>query len=81
MGKAGKGKMFRLSDYVRPFEAATIVGCTVGRIHQMTRDGEFRDLLPVGKNRVLISKKEVEKVAKSPAKTGRPRKNLAAEPA
>lgn len=80
MGKIGRGKMVRFSDYVTPTDAAIIIGCTDGRIYQMLRDGDFRDLLPVGK-RVLISRKEAERIAKSPAKTGRPRKNLAAQTA
>lgn len=67
--------MVRISDYVMPVDAAEIIGCTVGRVYQMLRDDEFRDLLPIGK-RVMISRKEVEKVAASPATTGRPRKNL-----
>ena len=71
--------MVRLADYVSPSSAAEIIGCTDGRIYQMLRDREFHNLLPIGKNRVMISRKEVERIAHSPAKTGRPRKNLAAK--
>lgn len=77
MGKIGNERMVRMSDYVSPPDAADIIGCTPGRIYQMLRAGDFRDLLPIGKRGKLISRKEVEKVAKQPATTGRPRKNLA----
>lgn len=78
MGKSRpENRMVRFADYVNPAQAAEIIGCTDGRIHQMLRAREFVDIIPVGKRRYLISRKEVEKVAKSPAKTGRPRKVLA----
>lgn len=78
MGKPRpENRMVRLSDYVNPTQAAEIIGCTDGRVHQMLRAKEFKDIIPVGKRRFLIARKEVEKVADSPAATGRPRKNLA----
>lgn len=67
-----------LDNYVSPTAAAAIVGCTDGRIYQMLRAKEFRDTIPVGKRSVLISRKEVEAIAKEPAKTGRPRKRFSA---
>jgi hypothetical protein len=81
MGKVGKNTMVRIADYVSPSDAAGIIGCTDGRIYQMLRDKEFRNLLPIGKNRVMILRKEAEKIASSPAKTGRPRKNISAKTA
>jgi hypothetical protein len=77
MGKVGNTQMVRLADYVSPSKAADLVGCTKGRIYQMLRGGEFRDLIPVGKRSVLIGRKEVEKIANNPSATGRPRKKLA----
>lgn len=76
MGKIGTKGMVRIADYVSPAEAASIIGCTDGRVYQMLRDRDFRDLIPIGK-RVLISRKEAERKAREPAKTGRPRKNRA----
>lgn len=77
MGKSPGNKMVRFSDYVSPTAAAKIIGCTDGRVYQMLRAGVFRDKIPVGERRVLIARREVEKIANSPAKTGRPRKSLA----
>jgi len=69
--------MVRFSDYVRPPKAAEIIGCTPGRVYQMLRAEEFRDVIDLGEGRFLISRKEAEKVGESPAKTGRPRKKIA----
>ncbi len=69
--------MVRFADYISPATAADLIGCTKGRVYQMLRGGDFNDLIPVGKNRYLISRKEIEKVAKNPADTGRPRKKIA----
>lgn len=77
MSKSQVNKMVRFADYVSPTDAAEIIGCTDGRIYQMLRAGDFRDTILVGKRRFLIARKEVQKVAKNPAKTGRPRKSLA----
>lgn len=77
MVKVSSKTMVRIADYVEPVKAADMIGCTSGRVYQMLRNAEFRGLLPIGKNRFLIPRKEVERVAKNPAKTGRPRKNLA----
>lgn len=77
MRKVTSNTMVRLNDYVTPADAAAIIGCTDGRVYQKLREGEFRDVIPVGKNRFLIGRKECEKLAESPAKTGRPRKAMA----
>lgn len=80
MGKIGANKMVCIADYVSPQKAAQIIGCTKGRVYQLLRegnDGPFRDLLLVGKRSVLISRREAEKVAKTPSETGRPRKKIA----
>lgn len=66
--------MVRLSDYVTPTDAAAIIGCTKGRVYQKLREGDFKNVIVVGKKRVLIDRRECEQVAKSPEKTGRPRK-------
>ena len=65
--------MVRIADYVDSISAAEMIGCTPGRVHQMVRAGDFRDTFPIG-HRKLILRKEVERVARNPAKTGRPRK-------
>lgn len=77
MGKVGRNQMVRIADYVNPPDAAEIVGCTKGRIYQMLRDGDFTDLLQISEKRFMIGRKEVEKVAKNPSSTGRPRKKMA----
>lgn len=68
--------MFRITDYVTPVGAAKIIGCTKGRIYQKLRDGDFKTAVTVGENRVLIGRRECEKIAKTPEKTGRPRSIL-----
>lgn len=77
MSKSQRGKMVRIADYVTPPQAAEIIGCTPGRVYQMLRAREFRDVLDLGDGRKMIGRSEAEKLAKSPAKTGRPRKTLA----
>jgi hypothetical protein len=77
MRKLSGNTMVRFSDYVPPDKAAEIIGCTKGRVHQLRRAGDLKDVIPVGKNRFLFGRKECEKVGKTPAKTGRPRKALA----
>lgn len=69
--------MVRLSDYVNPAEAAEIIGCTDGRIYQLLRAGEFKRRIPIGKRSYLLLRKDCERIAKTPAKTGRPRKIMA----
>ena len=71
--------MVDLAEYVQPKEAASIIGCTDGRVYQMLRDGDFlpKDLIYLGEKPRLIRRKAVEKIASHPAKTGRPRKNTA----
>ena len=69
--------MVRISDYVRPPRAAEIIGCTPGRVYQMLRAGDFSDTIKVDESTTLISRREAEKIAQNPAKTGRPRKRVA----
>lgn len=76
MGKVGNRPLVCLTDYIAPQDAARLIGCTPGRVYQMLRDGDFKDVLPFGRHR-LIGRKEAEKIAKNPATTGRPRKKLA----
>ena len=63
-----------LANYASPDEAAAIIGCTNGRIYQLLKAKAFRDVLRIGKRMVLVSKKEAVRIAREPAKTGRPRK-------
>lgn len=67
--------MTKLNDYLAPTDAAQLIGCTPGRVYQMLRNGDFSDVVRFGK-RCLIGRKEAQKVANTPATTGRPRKNL-----
>lgn len=69
--------MVKLSDYVTPVQAAKIIGCTKGRVYQMLRKGEIPGVLPITERSKLIPRKEAERISKSPADTGRPRKALA----
>ena len=55
-------------------EAANLIGCSSAHVRYLADKG---DLVceKVGPRAWLIDKKSAEKMAKNPAKTGRPRKN------
>jgi len=54
--------------------AAKIIGCTTGRVRQLLRDGALRGV-KLGERAWVVSRVDAEKLGKSPAKTGRPRKS------
>lgn len=53
-------------------EAAKIVGCSVQRIRALASDDTLK-AERIGERLWLIDKSSAEKLAKTPAKTGRPR--------
>lgn len=53
-------------------EAATIIGCTEGRVRQMLRDGTISGK-KANERAWLIPKSEANRIADSQPKTGRPR--------
>lgn len=58
-------------DVITPDEAAQLIGCTVGRVHQLLREGEIR-----GKKwsrSWLVDRESAEKFAARPQQRGRPR--------
>lgn len=64
--------MSEVSKFVSVSTAATIIGCTDGRVRQLLRSGE----LPgekLGERLWLIRRKDAEKYAKILQPTGRPR--------
>jgi len=64
--------MADITAYVPTAEAASIIGCTEGRVCQMARAGELKGQ-KMGKRAWIILRKDCEKYAKSPQKVGRPR--------
>ncbi len=66
-------------DAVSVTDAATIIGCTSGRVRQLLLDGQIRGkkLSETDNSPWLVSKVDAEKMARKPAHTGRPRKNSA----
>lgn len=64
-------------DAISVTDAATIIGCTSGRVRQLLIDGEIRGkkLSDAENAPWLVAKVDAEKLAKKPASTGRPRKN------
>lgn len=58
--------------YVTVREASDIIGCSVGNVRHMILDNRLK-AEKLGSYWV-IEKKQAEKAAKTPAKTGRPRK-------
>lgn len=75
--QTGEDQLVRLADYLTTEQAAERIGCTPSRVSQLRRDDQFKGVLVLGPRYVLIPRKEVEKFAKEPQKTGRPRKNSA----
>jgi hypothetical protein len=67
-----------IHDYISVPEAAAIIGCTEGRVRQMIYDDEI-EAVKINSRAWAVPKKTAEKLAKNPAKTGRPRKNAAGD--
>ncbi len=67
-----------LAAYMTPLEAAAVLGVTPGRARHFTQENH-PDFIPgvvhVG-NQSLIPRLAIEKLAKQPTKSGRPRKFL-----
>lgn len=66
-------------DAVSVTDAAGIIGCTTGRVRQLLIEGGIRGKKLGKKPNApwVVSRVDAEKLAKNPADTGRPRKNLA----
>ena len=61
-------------DYLTVGQAAETIGVTVGRVHQLIRADRLKAFRPDENGRtVLVSRKDAERLAKKPEKTGRPR--------
>jgi excisionase family DNA binding protein len=61
-----------VGTFVNVNEAATMLGCTVGRVRQMLRDGSLRGLKANAKA-WLVPTTEIERMQEKPYSTGRPR--------
>lgn len=61
-----------VGTFVNVNEAADLLGCTVGRVRQMLRDGSLKGLKANAKA-WLVPTTEIERMAERPYKTGRPR--------
>lgn len=61
-------------NYVSVPEAAEIIGCTQGRVHQLRDEGQITGEKVNGRAWLLL-RKDVEKIANTKAATGRPRLN------
>lgn len=61
-----------IDDFYNVREAAAVIGVTPGRVRQMLVDNEIKGVR-ANPRAWLISKKEVERVAKIEHSTGRPR--------
>lgn len=59
-------------DFLTVSQAAEAIGCTPGRVRQMLRGGALTGE-KMSEWLWMIPKKAVERIAKNPAKTGRPR--------
>ena len=60
-------------DYLTPAEAAEIIGCTVGRIHQLLKSKEVAGK-KFSERAWAVNRKSAEAYAKQPKTVGRPRK-------
>lgn len=61
-------------NFLTPTEAATVIGCTDGRVRQLLRDGKLIGQ-KIGERMWLIPADEARKMRDLPIETGRPRKN------
>jgi excisionase family DNA binding protein len=61
-------------NFLTPGEAATVIGCTDGRVRQLLREGKLIGK-KISQRMWLISEEEARKMRDLPAETGRPRKN------
>lgn len=75
MAKATQ-QMVNLADYVSVSQAAVEIGCTPGRVRQLVYDDQI-NALRLTPRMMLVKRSDVAKVAKTPAKTGRPRSRAA----
>lgn len=64
-------------DAVSVTDAASIIGCTTGRVRQLLREEALRGKkLGNGENSPwVVSRVDAEKLSEKPQHTGRPRKN------
>lgn len=61
-----------IGDLLNVREAATLIGCTTGRVLQMCRDKTIAAVKANGRC-WLVPRDAAEQIAVAPAKTGRPR--------
>ena len=61
------------ADYLRPIDAAALVGVTRSYIVQLVNNGTLKDVRRWGPRSLLVSKKEVLAWSKRPKGTGRKR--------
>ena len=62
-----------IGDYLNVVEAASIIGCSPGRVRQLLRAAEMRGV-KANEKAWLIPRKEAERMAKHKPNTGRPRR-------
>ncbi len=55
-----------VSQFVSTAEAATIIGCTDGRVRQMVRAGDITGVVRMSPRVVLIPRKQAEKIRDNP---------------
>lgn len=60
-------------DFLTPAEAADIIGCTVGRVHQLLKSKQLAGK-KFSERAWAVNRKSAEAYAKLPQTTGRPRK-------
>lgn len=53
-------------------EAASVIGCSAAHVRLLAKDNAIVSY-KAGPRALLVEKKSVERIAKNPAKTGRPR--------
>ena len=69
-----RGMSMAFQNFLTPGEAATVIGCTDGRVRQLLREGKLVGE-KISQRMWLISEEEARKMRDLPAETGRPRKN------
>lgn len=64
-----------MADLLNVKDAAKVIGCSVGRLHQLIRNDEVSGVVRFGPRQIVIPRKAVEAIRDNPSSVGRPRKS------
>lgn len=68
-------KRVDVAELLNVKEAAKVIGCSVGRLHQLIREDGVKGVVRFGPRQIVIPRKAVEEIRDNPSSVGRPRKS------